>query len=481
MRRMALLGVAFLGMPGLAFASCEELKARIAEGMTSRGFTAFELEIVAAEAPETGKVVGRCEERTKKILYSNTFAAAVKPAVNPGAAAASAPRVSQPQASGTASVPASSSKSSVTAEPASTPAAAPAVKSSATAAAPRAVVPAPAIAAAAVTWGAAPAAPRGMVPEAGSVSAAQPASVNQNAAASAARVAPSAATSASLTPSAGPKPSTATSPRVPAKPSRNVAPGAALRDALGEGGQGPLLVVIPGGEFIMGSSQPSVDRRYSEGPEHRVKVPAFALARTETTFDDYDRFATATGRRMPDDGGLGRGTRPVTDVSWLDAMAYAQWLTAQTGFTYRLPSEAEWEYAARAGGKAGLAYSTGDCISAKQANFNDAAVQFKDCPTTGVNLGRSQPVGSYPANAFGVHDMHGNVFEWTADCVHLSYTEAPSDGSAWLQDAGGKCSERMVRGGSWQSGQVSVRSSLRAAIGYSDASTLIGFRVARSL
>jgi len=241
------------------------------------------------------------------------------------------------------------------------------------------------------------------------------------------------------------------------------------------------MVVIPAGEFMMGSSQPSLDRRYSEGPEHPVKVAAFALARTEITYDDYDRFARATSRRLPDDAGQGRGSRPVVDVSWVDAAAYSQWLTAQTGFTYRLPSEAEWEYAARAGTKPGAPYGTGDCISARQANFNDATVQFNNCPSSGINVGRAQPVASYAANAYGVFDMHGNVFEWTADCVHLSYTDAPSDGSAWLQDAGGKCSERMVRGGSWQSGQIAVRAALRAAIGYGDSSGLIGFRVVRVL
>jgi formylglycine-generating enzyme required for sulfatase activity len=262
--------------------------------------------------------------------------------------------------------------------------------------------------------------------------------------------------------------------RAVAKPDRG---GASFRDVLSEGGEGPVMVVIRAGDFLMGSSQTGIDRRYSEAPPHRVKVPAFALARTETTFDDYDRFAKATGRRMADDAGLGRGARPVVDVSWLDALAYTQWLTAQTGFTYRLPSEAEWEYAARAGSKS--AYHTGDCISAKQANFNDTATPFNNCPTSGINLGKAQPVASYPPSAFGLFDMHGNVFEWTGDCVHLNYENAPSDGSAWLQEGGGKCSERMVRGGSWQSGPVSVRASLRAGIGYSDPSALIGFRVAR--
>jgi formylglycine-generating enzyme required for sulfatase activity len=209
-------------------------------------------------------------------------------------------------------------------------------------------------------------------------------------------------------------------------------------------------------------------------------VAAFALARTEVVFEDYDRFAQASGRRPPDDDGQGRGTRPVVNVSWYDATEYAQWLSSQTGFTYRLPSEAEWEYAARAGGKRGAHYSTGDCISAQQANFNDAATTtFNNCPASSINLGKAQSVGSYAPNRFGLYDMHGNVFEWTADCLHLSYVQAPSDGSAWLEAADGNCGERMVRGGSWQSGQISVRSSLRAAIGFRSSSGLIGFRVAR--
>jgi formylglycine-generating enzyme required for sulfatase activity len=384
-RLLALIGVASLSVPGLAFATCEELKQRIADGMTSGGLTDFQLDIVAADQidsqVDTRKVVGTCEARTKKILYSRTGAPST-------AALQGKPSVAPPQPStATAVLPASK----------------PGVKPSSEA--------------------------------------------------------PGAA-------------------RAIAKPARS---GATLRDPLSEGGEGPQMLVIPAGEFVMGSAQTGVDRRYSEAPEHRVKLRAFAIARTETTFEDYERFAKATTRRLPDDEGQGRGMRPVIDVSWLDALAYTQWLTAQTGVTYRLPSEAEWEYAARARGKAGAAYSTGDCISAKQANFNDAGAPLNNCPVSNINLGKAQPVASYAPNAFGLYDMHGNVFEWTADCVHLSYEQAPIDGSAWLQDANGKCSERMVRGGSWQSGQVSVRSSLRAGIGYSDPSPLIGFRVVRDL
>jgi formylglycine-generating enzyme required for sulfatase activity len=256
-----------------------------------------------------------------------------------------------------------------------------------------------------------------------------------------------------------------------------------LQDPLQIGdAMGPEMVVIPAGTFMMGSTATGIDRRYRESPEHRVSLASFAMSRTEITFDDYDRFARATKRRMADDDGQGRGTHPVVDVNWIDATEYGQWLTAQTGFTYRLPSEAEWEYAARAGGKAGTAFSTGGCISAKQANFNDTAASvFNNCPSSNLNLGKAQPVASYAPNAFGLHDMHGNVFEWTADCVHLTYERAPSDGRIWLEEDGGNCGEHMVRGGSWQSGQISVRSSLRAAIGYADASGLIGFRIVREL
>jgi formylglycine-generating enzyme required for sulfatase activity len=411
-RLLALIGVAISCVPAVAMATCEELKQRIADGMTAGGVTGFQLEIVAADQVDTRKVVGICEARTKKILYSKTLTTGTSPAT----AAPQGPPREAAAKTGTAAPAASEPKSNASS-----------------------VIPA---------------APHMAATQTGTVAATLPAGKPKM-------------SSSSVAPAA---------PRVPAKPTRR---GATFRDPLTEGGEGPVMVVIPAGEFSMGSAQTGIDRRYGEGPVHRVKLPAFALARTETTFDDYDRFTKATGRRFADDGGLGRGTRPVVDVSWLDALAYTQWLTAQTGFTYRLPSEAEWEYAARAGGKPGAGYSTGDCISAKQANFNDAATPFNNCPTSSINLGKAQPVASYAPSAFGLYDMHGNVFEWTADCVHLNYEQAPSDGSAWLQEAGGKCSERMVRGGSWQSGQVSLRASLRAGIGYSDPSALIGFRVAR--
>jgi formylglycine-generating enzyme required for sulfatase activity len=415
-RLLALIGVAISCVPAVALATCEELKQRIADGMSGGGVTGFHLDIVPVDQVDERKVVGTCEARSKKILYSRTFTTGTSPA---SSTLQSSPRMAAAQGN-----------TAVAASPASKPTS---NSSSVT-----------------------PAAPRVAAAQTSTVAAVLPA------------VQP-AMSSSSTTPAAA---------RAMSKPTRR---GATFRDPLSEGGEGPVMVVIPAGEFSMGSAQTGIDRRYGEGPVHRVKLPAFALARTETTFDDYDRFTKATGRRLADDEGLGRGTRPVVDVSWLDALAYTQWLTAQTGFTYHLPSEAQWEYAARAGGKPGAAYGTGDCISAKQANFNDAATPFNNCPVSSINLGRAQAVASYAPSAFGLYDMHGNVFEWTADCVHLNYEQAPSDGSAWLQEAGGKCSERIVRGGSWQSGQVSVRASLRAGIGYSDPSALIGFRVARVL
>jgi len=363
--------VAIASVPTLALAACEDLKARIAEGLTAKGMSGFQLDIVAIDAGDARAVVGRCEAGSKKILYSRG-----------GTEDASmAPRPPETVARTVDVVPT--------------------------------------------------------------------------------------------------KPSPTDSPAV-TKPTRSEPANQAFRDSLQQGGEGPLMVIIPTGEFMMGSAVTGSDRRYREAPEHRVSVVAFALARTEVTFDDYDRFAQANARRLPDDGGQGRGPRPVVNVSWYDAGEYAQWLSTQTGFSYRLPSEAEWEYAARAGGKRGAHYSTGDCISARQANFNDAqATTFNNCPASSISLGKAQSVGSYAPNGFGLYDMHGNVFEWTADCVHLSYERAPSDGRAWLQEADSNCGERIVRGGSWQSGQISVRSSLRAAIGSKDSSGLIGFRVAR--
>ena len=214
-------------------------------------------------------------------------------------------------------------------------------------------------------------------------------------------------------------------------------PGTVFRDMLKDGGEGPEMVVLPTGSFSMGSPSTEADRASDEDPVRTVTISRrIAMGRYEVTFADYDRFVSAvTGTRRPDDGDWGRGTRPVSDVSQTEAKAYAAWLSAQTGRTYRLPSEAEWEYAARAGTR--TRHSWGDAIGVNRAN----------CRGCGSGLGNQPaPVGSFAANGFGLFDMHGNVWELVEDCYANTYTGAPSDGSARTTGCG---SDIAVRGGSW--------------------------------
>ena len=229
----------------------------------------------------------------------------------------------------------------------------------------------------------------------------------------------------------------------------------------------PELVVVPAGTFRMGcvSRRGCVD---DELPVRDVQVASFALSKHEVTFEEYARFAAATGRRRPSDWGWGGGSRPVTGVSWEDAAAYANWLSNETGERYRLPSEAEWEYAARAGTR--TAYSWGQNIGRNRANCDGCGSRWDD--------DAAAPVGSFPANAWGLHDMHGNVSEWVADCWHESYARAPGAGSAWL--SGGDCRRRVLRGGSWLGGSVYLRSAKRGRMDTSLRYANVGFRVART-
>ena len=229
----------------------------------------------------------------------------------------------------------------------------------------------------------------------------------------------------------------------------------------------PELVVVPAGTFRMGcvSGRGCVD---DELPVRDVRVASFALSKYEVTFEEYERFATATGRRQPGDWGWGGGSRPVAGVSWEDAMAYADWLSDETGERYRLPSEAEWEYAARAGTR--TAYSWGQNIGRNRANCDSCGSRWDD--------DEAAPVGSFAANTWGLHDMHGNVSEWVADCWHENYARAPGAGSAWL--SGGDCRRRVLRGGSWLGGPVYLRSAERGRMEPGLQYANVGFRVARN-
>ncbi len=246
-------------------------------------------------------------------------------------------------------------------------------------------------------------------------------------------------------------------------------PGSTFREPLRSGGEGLEMVVIPAGGFRMGCS--SNDRSSCPGkekPVHEVRIPAaFALSVHEVTFDDYDRF---TYPNKVDDEGWGRGSRPAINVSWDDAKEYVAWLSSETGADYRLPSEAEWEYAARAGTV--TKYSWGNEIGSNRANCDGCGSQWDD--------ERTAPVGSFRPNAFGLYDMHGNVYEWVEDCWNSGYSGAPSDGSPWLR-RGRYCADRVLRGGSWgyYPRYIGAANRLRAT-GYSRVNHF-GFRVARTL
>ena len=214
-----------------------------------------------------------------------------------------------------------------------------------------------------------------------------------------------------------------------------------------------------------------------EGPQHRVTISrSFAVGRFEVTFDEWEaclRFGGCGGYR-PGDEGWGRGRRPVINVSWDDAKAYISWLRRKTGKRYRLLSEAEWEYVARAGTKS--PFSTGSTISTDQANYNGNSTYGSG--RKGDYRQRTVPAGSFSPNAFGLHDVHGNVGEQVEDCMSDSYKGVPSDGSAWLR---GGCFWRVIRGGTWISMARHLRSAIRGRHGTGDRNKYVGIRVARTL
>ena len=229
----------------------------------------------------------------------------------------------------------------------------------------------------------------------------------------------------------------------------------------------PEMVVIPAGTFRMGC--PTRRRcEKDEKPVREVRVSSFELAKYELTFAQWD-VCTEYGpcRSVPDEG-WGRGDRPVVNVSFDDVQTYLGWLSRATGGPFRLPSEAEWEYAARAGTE--TRYSWGDDIGTNRANCDGCGSQWDDRETA--------PVGSFDPNPFGLYDMHGNVWEWVQDCWNDSYRGAPSDGSPWLR---GSCDRRVARGGSWGAFPGSVRAAVRSGGSTGYRIDFVGFRVARSL
>jgi formylglycine-generating enzyme required for sulfatase activity len=222
--------------------------------------------------------------------------------------------------------------------------------------------------------------------------------------------------------------------------------GGIFRDTLKDGSEGPKMVWIPAGKFNMGDKN-----------KHEVSVDKFAMGIYPVTFAEYDYFCDATNREKPKDRDWGRDNRPVIYVSWHDAVAYTEWLSEQTGQQYRLPTEAEWEYAARAGTETD--YWWGNDIDETKANYNN-------------NLGRTSPVGDYDANPFGLYDTAGNVWEWTCSEYNNSYNGQEKQCST-------KASRFVLRGGSWNNGPRFVRSAYR----YRDEPTyrdvFYGFRLVR--
>jgi formylglycine-generating enzyme required for sulfatase activity len=230
----------------------------------------------------------------------------------------------------------------------------------------------------------------------------------------------------------------------------------------------PEMVVVPKGEFIMGSPATEKERSNAEGPQHKVAFASnFAVAKFEATFDEWKVCVDARACENVSDHHWGRGNRPVINVSWDDAQQYVKWLSGRTGRPYRLLSEAEWEYAARAGST--TVYSWGDTVGEGNANCDGCGSKWDGKQTA--------PVGSFEPNAFGLHDMLGNVYEWVQDCGTANYNGAPSDGSART----GPCRSRVLRGGSWSYDPRDLRSANRRPSSASDQSSSRGFRVARTL
>lgn len=236
-------------------------------------------------------------------------------------------------------------------------------------------------------------------------------------------------------------------------------------DSLKSGGKGPSMVVVPAGSFKMGSA---LTRFSEEKPQHDVSVESFAVSQYEITFAEYEQFATATNRKVPDNQYMEKETHPVIYVSWDDAYNYTTWLSKQTGKKYRLLSEAEWEYMASAGNQTIFWWG------------NDEEDNRAHCFNCGTGLNPRQPtrIGSFEPNAFKVYDTAGNVAEWVHDCWHDSYKEAPTTGDVW---EGGDCTQRVVRGGAFSAPLQSLRSAKRDKFKASQQYDNIGFRVARDM
>jgi formylglycine-generating enzyme required for sulfatase activity len=239
-----------------------------------------------------------------------------------------------------------------------------------------------------------------------------------------------------------------------------------FRDSLKAGGRGPTMIAVPPGTFSMGGS--SAAGSADEVPRHEVTIKSFAVGVYEVTFAEYYKFATASGRAKPNNNGWDVNNHPVVDVSWDDAHAYTRWLSQQTGKNYRLLSESEWEYVARAGSN--WSFWWGGSPGTGNAHCFDCKSDY--------SISKPAKVGTYKPNPFGLYDTAGNVFEWVHDCYHRNYMDAPTDGSVW---EGGDCDVRIVRGGAYRSPANSMRVENREKFKSDKGQYNVGFRVARDL
>jgi formylglycine-generating enzyme required for sulfatase activity len=227
----------------------------------------------------------------------------------------------------------------------------------------------------------------------------------------------------------------------------------------------PELVTVGPGTFVMGSGDDDPDAYPDEAPPHGVEIAKpFGIGRYLITFDEFDHYCETTGFPLPYDEGWGRGRRPVVNVSWLEAQTYLAWLSLVTGYRYRLPTEAEWEFACRAGTT--TRFYCGDRLSVKHANYD-------------MDPGRTTVVGSYPANPWGLYDITGNLWEFTLDTFQPSYDGAPSDGRACIDLA--TTDRRVVRGGSFSYDAKDNRSAIRCDLAADLQDRQHGFRVVREL